>query len=152
MNYEANESQQPDRDEPLSEAQRTELSNPILVVEEQIRVDKRVVETGVVRIQKRVNEEYEVVDIPTIREEVVVERVAVNQYVDSPPGVRYEGDTTIVPVLREVIVTEKRLLLVEEVHIIKQRVQENTSQEVTLRKEEVHIERTSGAGEDSSKL
>jgi stress response protein YsnF len=40
------------------------------------------------------------------------------------------------------MVTEKRLYLVEEVHITRQRVQENHRKEFTLRKEEVNITRS----------
>ncbi len=152
MNYDANFSQQPEETSNQSGSNRTEEIHRIAVIQEQVQVDKQVVETGVVHIAKRVSEEREVIDLPTIREEITVERVAINEYVDTPPGIRYEGDTTIVPVLREVVVTQKRLLLVEEVHVIKRRVQETNTQEIVLRKEEVHIERTPGSADSGSPI
>jgi uncharacterized protein (TIGR02271 family) len=119
-------------------------SHPVVipVIEEQLHIDTQLIETGVVRIIKRVTEDKQSVDLPTKREEVVVDRVAIYQYVDTPPAVRYEGDTTIIPVLREVLVTEKKLLLVEEVRITKHQTIEQNEQEFTLRKEEITVERS----------
>ena len=105
----------------------------IPVIEEQLQVGSKRVETGVVRIVKHVTEEVQTVDLPTTREEVTVDRVAVYQYVETPPAVRYEGDVTIIPVLREVVVTEKKLLLVEEIHITKRRTTKQETREFTLR-------------------
>ncbi|WP_205711193.1 YsnF/AvaK domain-containing protein [Hymenobacter sp. HDW8] len=113
----------------------------IPVVEEQLQIGKDVVETGRIRVSKTVHEEERVIDVPIIQEEVNVERVAINQYVATPPAVRYEGDTMVMPILREVLVVEKRLLLVEEVRITKLQTETRTPQQVTLRKEEIHLER-----------
>lgn len=134
---------------PANSATSTE-SVMIPVIEEQLRIDKQLIETGVVRISKHVIEESQTVDIPVFREEVMVEHVAVYQYVDTPPAVRYEGETMIVPVLREVLVTEKRLLLVEEVHVTKRHITDQETQEVTLRKEEVTVERSGPTNERSA--
>ena len=80
--------------------------------------------------------------MPLNQEEVMVERVTLNQYVDSPPPpVRYEGDTMIIPVLQEVAVVEKRLLLVEELRVTKRQVQKQETQQVSLRQEEVQVTR-----------
>lgn len=113
----------------------------IPVIAEQLVVDKQMVETGRVRISKRVLEEEQTIDVPLIREQYDVERVPVNQYVDAPPAVRQEGDVTIYPVLREVLVTEKRLMLVEEVRVTKRQSETTDVQHVTLRREEVTVER-----------
>ncbi len=122
-------------------ADNPEVSQRVIfpVIEEQLRVSKQVVEAGIVRISKTVHEEEVDVKVPVTNEEIDVERVAVNQYVESPPSVRYEGDTMIIPVLREVV--EKRLVLVEELHVTRRRVQSHDSQLITLRREEVKVER-----------
>jgi uncharacterized protein (TIGR02271 family) len=116
-----------------------ELRVPI--VEERLNVSKRVRETGRVRITKHVETRQEVVDEPLLREEVEVERVLVDRYVDAPVPVRSEGDTTIVPVLEEVLVIEKKLLLKEELHITRRRTEHRQPQDVTLRSERVEVER-----------
>lgn len=129
------------------EVQRQEIQDGavIPVIEEQLIVDKRVVEKGRVRISKSVREQDETVNIPLIQENVQVERIPINQYVaEAPPPVRYEGNVMIIPVLREVVVVEKRLVLVEELRVIKQQTQTQQTQKVRLRKEEVSVKRVSG--------
>ena len=117
----------------------------IPVIEEQLTVDKRVVEKGRVRISKKVRETDETVNIPLVQENVQVERVPINQFIaEPPPPVRYEGNVMIIPVLREVVVVEKRLVLVEELRVTKQQTQTQETQKIRLRKEEVSVKRVSG--------
>lgn len=114
----------------------------IPVVEEQIRIEKQVIETAKVSVSKKVNEYTESIDIPVTNEEVDVNRIEINQYVnEAPPAVRQEGNKTIIPILKEVLVVEKKLLLVEEVHITRKQVKTSTTRQETLRKEEVVISR-----------
>jgi uncharacterized protein (TIGR02271 family) len=120
-------------------------SASIPVIEEKLQVGKEVIETGKVHISKRVHEEEETIGVPLSQEEVKVERVPVNKYVEkAPPGIRQEGDTTIISVLKEVTVVEKRLMLVEEVHISKHKENSISEQKVKLRKEEVIVDRKDG--------
>ena len=114
----------------------------IKVLEEQLKVEKRELETGRVRITKKVIEHTEDIDIPLVGEEVSVERVLVNKYIEGlPPQVRYEGEKMIIPVVKEVLVVEKKLLLVEELWVTKHQVHNNETQQVSLKKEEVTVER-----------
>ncbi|MCX6215544.1 YsnF/AvaK domain-containing protein [Spirosoma sp.] len=122
----------------------------IPVIEESLHVDKQLVETGKLRIVKRIHEEEQVIDLPLSREEFNVEHVAINEYVDTPPAVRYEGDTTVYPVLKEVLVIEKKLVLVEEVRVTRKLVTVNEPQRVIVRKEEVSVERISDELERSA--
>ncbi|HEX8267733.1 MAG TPA: YsnF/AvaK domain-containing protein [Pyrinomonadaceae bacterium] len=117
----------------------------IPVIEEQLTVDKRVIEKGRVRISKKVRETDETVNIPLVQENVQVERVPINQFIaEPPPPVRYEGNVMIIPVLREVVIVEKRLVLVEELRVTKQQTQTQETQKIRLRKEEVNVKRVSG--------
>jgi len=75
------------------------------------------------------------------QERVTVERVQVNQPVDHAPTVRRDGDTLIIPILEEVVVVEKRLMLNEELRVTMQRVSRRQPQSVTLRREEAVVER-----------
>jgi len=113
----------------------------IPVVEEILDVRQRRVETGRVRITKIVHEREEEVNAPRVREEVTIERVPLNRMVDAPISMRQEGDTFIIPLLEEVVVVEKRLMVKEELRITKRRIEEHTSQQVKLRREEVVVER-----------
>ena len=113
------------------------------VIEERIKIDKKVVETGKVVISKVVHEDTNSYTIPTIEESIQVERVPKNIIVDSaPPAVRYEGDVMIIPVLKEVAVVEKRMMLVEELHVTKTKTEKSQTHQMTLRKEEVEVKRT----------
>jgi len=127
----------------VSSGTPTENIMVIPVIQEQVSIDTKVVESGRVHISKTVSEQQESVSVPLNHEEVNVERVQKNEYVDTPPPpVRHEGDTMIIPVLREVVVVEKRLLLVEELHVTKKQVQTEDVRQVTLRKEEVNVVRS----------
>ena len=112
---------------------------PVLV--EELEVQKRVVETGTVRLTKQVHEREALVDEPLWREEVEVTHVPIQRVVDAPLPIREEHGTLIVPVLEEVLVVEKRLMLKEEIHIRTHRVETHQPQQVTLRREEVSLER-----------
>jgi uncharacterized protein (TIGR02271 family) len=139
-------------DEPEGESTRTaymaaDLHAPreeavVPVLEEELDVRRRRVETGDgVRVEKTVDEHEACVDEPLTKEEVEVERVAVGRPVDGPVSVRYEGDTMIVPILEEVLVVEKRLMLKEEIRITRRRHEVHSPQRVTLRREHANVER-----------
>ena len=115
----------------------------IPLVAETMTVSKREIETGKVRFQTTVTERIETIDEPLSRTEVQTRRVEVNQFVDSPPPVRYEGDTMIVSILEEVLVVEKRLRVKEEVHITQVQTEYRAPQSVTLRTETLLEERVS---------
>ncbi|HLU36627.1 MAG TPA: DUF2382 domain-containing protein [Thermomicrobiales bacterium] len=59
------------------------------------------------------------IDVGTDR--VEVDRIPVNEEVDTPPQIREEGDTLIVPVVEEVLVVTKRYRILEEVRVTKYR-------------------------------
>lgn len=111
------------------------------VVEERAEIRKQLVETD--RVSVNVTPRVDVRDVPldTMREELHVERVAINRYVDQPPATRQEGNVTVIPVLEEVLVVEKRLLLKEEVRITKRQHVETERRRVELRRDKVEIVR-----------
>jgi len=112
-------------------------------IREELEVSKRAVETGKgVRVTKTVSEREEVVDEPLVREEVSVERVSINEMVadQDMPAVRYEGETIVVPILEEVLVTEKRTILKEEVRITRKRREVREPQQFFLRTDQVSAE------------
>ncbi|HLL42812.1 MAG TPA: YsnF/AvaK domain-containing protein [Segetibacter sp.] len=115
----------------------------IPILEEQLTVGKKVIETARVRLSKTINESIESLEIPLTGEEIVVNRVPKNELVDVMPAAsRYEGDVMIIPVLKEVAVIEKRIMLVEEIHVSKKQTEKTETREVTLRKEEIKVTRT----------
>jgi len=115
----------------------------IPVLEETLRVDKTIAEPGRVFIRTSVLERTEYADLELHSGEATIARVPVDRVVDAPPAIRQEGDTIIVPVVEEIMVVEKRLLLKEEIHIRRQQVVQHIRQPVRLRSEEVSLERQS---------
>lgn len=122
------------------------IEEPLIipVIQEEVIVEKQVVESGKVRISKRISEREELIDVPLLREEVTVERVPRNLFVESAPPIRHEGDTMIIPVVEEQVVIQKRLVLVEELRVRRQIIEDHKPQPVKLLREEVEIKRSGG--------
>ena len=111
------------------------------VIEETAVVYKERVTTDTVRLHKRVHEDEQVLDIPVQIEAIEVERVPVGHWIEAPAVVRHEGDTTVYPVVEEVLVTEKRLRLVEEVRVTRRQATHNVRKQIGLRREEIVVDR-----------
>jgi uncharacterized protein (TIGR02271 family) len=150
VNVTGNGRRKHDADRPRASSKSVEKARSekivVPVVAEELAVGKREVESGRVRITRLVREEQKTVDQPLFADEVVVERVPVNRIVDAPPEVRHEGETMIVPVVEEVLVVEKKLMLREEVRVMKRRNETHRPQTVTIRKQDVQVERIAGSG------
>jgi uncharacterized protein (TIGR02271 family) len=114
-------------------------------VEETAVVHKERVVTETLRLHKRVHQDEEVLDIPVQTEAIEVERVPVGRWIEAPIDVRQEGDTTVYPVVEEVLVIEKRLRLVEELRVTRHQVTRNVQERVGLRREEIVVERDAAA-------
>jgi uncharacterized protein (TIGR02271 family) len=113
----------------------------IPLAEEELRVDKRTVTTGMVRVRTVVDVETELAKATLDGEAVEVTRVPMDRMIDQPPAIRTENDVTIIPILEEVLVVEKRLVLKEELHVRKRKTTEDVEIPVELRKQRAVIER-----------
>jgi uncharacterized protein (TIGR02271 family) len=119
----------------------------IPVIAEEVVIEKERVVRGAVRAHKRVETYEEVVDTPITSEEVIVERLTINTIVDDlAPNIREENGVLIIPVVEEILVVEKRLLLREEVRLSKRLTTTSVPQKITLRREVVDIERVDSSG------
>jgi uncharacterized protein (TIGR02271 family) len=125
-----------------STGNRDDILATIPLVEERFQVTKREIESGRVLVRVSVDERQETLSEQVSRDDVQVEHVAKNERVTEVPHVRLEGDTTIVPVVEEVLVVEKALVLVEEIHIRRRSVSETVQIPVTIRSERATVERT----------
>ncbi len=108
---------------------------------EEASVTRRVVTGATVRVATVTHEREQVVDEALTHERVEIERVPIDRTVDAVPPVREEGDTTIMPVVEEVVVIERRLVLKEEIHIRRVRSTEHHRESVVLRKQDAVITR-----------
>ena len=118
----------------------------IPLVEERAVILKRKKLTGGLRVRTVVRESEKVIDQPLTTDAVEVERVPLDRWVEAPVPTRQEGETTIITLLEEVVVVEKRLRATEEVRITRRRTTRQAAQHVTLRREEAVVERLDVAG------
>jgi len=130
----------PDRPNPAAGEQSEEVAAIPLVVE-RLSVAKRQVERGRVRVHVTVDEREQTVTEELFHDDLQIERVPCNIRVSEVPTVRLEGNMTIVPVVEEVLVVEKALVLIEEIHICRRSVAEPAEIPVTVRAERATIER-----------
>jgi len=118
--------------------------------EEQLRIGKREVEAGGVRLRKIVRTEVVNQPVELRREEVVIERVPANE-------ARRTGEATFdeqeiyIPLRREEAVVEKETRVREEVRARKE--SQTDTQQVTehVRKEDVEVQRTGEAKEQGTR-
>jgi uncharacterized protein (TIGR02271 family) len=116
------------------------MPSRIPLLEEQLDVRKRTVDTAMVRVGKVIEERQETVAVPLRREDVEIRKVRVDRVVDRPVPTRQEGDVTIVSLHEEVVT--RQLVLTEEWHITRRRSESCEPRQVTLRREDIDIDRT----------
>jgi uncharacterized protein (TIGR02271 family) len=122
---------------------RDALEKPELVVpliSEELRLEKRETSTGKVRVQTVVETVDELARATLEEDSLDLKRVPVGKEVVEPPAIRTEGDVTIIPIVEERMIVEKRLVLVEEVHIRRTSSARMVEMPVTLRKQKAVIE------------
>jgi uncharacterized protein (TIGR02271 family) len=118
-------------------------SEVIKLAEEFVVIHKEVIETGKVHIRKSVTEEMVAVNLPVVNESYDINHIPGDgKILDHPPGIRHEGNITIIPVIKEVTVVQKKYVVIEELQLVKKITQTPLTQEITLRKEHVDIQRT----------
>jgi stress response protein YsnF len=108
------------------------------LVEEELRVAKREAVTGRVLVRTVTDTTEELVRQDLRGERVDVEVVPIGTLVEpgaEPPQVRSEGNVTILPILEEVLIVEKRLFIKEELRITRHSTTEAIETPVTLRKQ-----------------
>ena len=114
---------------------------------EEVSVAKQSIVTGQLRISTVTQQSEVLVDELLKQERVEVERTVVNRPVDRMPAVREDGDTLIVPVVEEVLVVERRLILKEEIRLRRIQQTGRHHEYVNIRKQEAVITRTAIATE-----
>ena len=126
--------------EPANGAARTETVGDVQMLPlhaEQVTVSKRVHKTRV-RVARTTRTRDQVVEQDLAHDQVIVDRIPINRVVDAVPEVRQEGDVTILPVVEEIVVIERRLLLKEEVHVRHVRTTERHRLDVAFRGADRH--------------
>ncbi|WP_114946661.1 YsnF/AvaK domain-containing protein [Microvirga calopogonii] len=141
-----NQDQVPVLDDALRSDPRTVAEEILPVVEERAVIDKQQVSTGHVRVRTVTDTVEDVAHASVQWEDVEVTRVPIDREVETAPDIRTDGDVTIVPVVEEVLVVEKRLVLKEELHIRRRIETETVEVPVTLRKQRAIVQREAPDG------
>lgn len=104
-------------------------------------VTKRFRTAGRVRVKTSVVTQERTLTEELRGEEIEIERVPRNVPVETIPEVRVENGVTIIPLVAEQLVVEKRLVLVEELYLHRVETKETVEVPVELRTERAEIER-----------
>lgn len=113
----------------------------IPLYEEQASIAKQRIVTGKVKVSTVTHEHEQSIEEMLDREHVEIERTLINKPVVVAPAVREEGDTTIIPIVEEILVIERRLVLKEEVRVRRVHSKENHRERVVLRRQEAVVTR-----------
>ncbi|EEG78652.1 YsnF/AvaK domain-containing protein [Dethiobacter alkaliphilus] len=105
--------------------------------EERMDIDKDRVKSGEVNLHKDVIEEYKAVDVPVSREEVIIERRALNEQSDTPIG---EEETYHIQTNRDEIDVDKHTMVTGQVEAHKQSVEGSRQVDKKLKREEADID------------
>jgi uncharacterized protein (TIGR02271 family) len=134
-----------DSDSPREGDEGQDVKSPdsatLQLAAEELSVSKETVETGRVHVATRTREREALIDENLARERVEIETVPIGLRIDAVPRVRQEGDTTIIPIVEETLVVERRLVLKEEVRIRRVRTTEQHKETVMLRYQEAVVTR-----------
>ena len=109
---------------------------------EEVAISRRRIDTAEIRVATVTHEVSKVVREEFIRETVQIERTPIGRIVDTAPEVRQDGDVTIIPVIEEVVVVQRKLLLTEEIRVRRARTAAEHVETVTLRQQDVEVTRT----------
>ena len=124
---------------PDQERQPEDLRIPLHV--EAVSVSRREVEKANVRIALITGTREQLVDKEVTHVRVEIERVPIGRTIEVVPSISQDGDTTIIPVVEEIIVVERRLVLKEEIRIRRVSTKEQHQETIVLRQQEALITR-----------
>ncbi|GAC1630264.1 MAG: YsnF/AvaK domain-containing protein [Ktedonobacteraceae bacterium] len=119
----------------------TQGDQKIQLKEEELLATKERVQAGEVGVHKEVISEQKTVNVPVNREEVYIERHAVDQPVPADTPIGDRDEVIRVPVSEERVNVEKQTVVREEIGLGKRVVQENQQVTDTVRREEARIDR-----------
>lgn len=122
----------------------------LLLHREDLVVERHIVSGDVVRVETVTQLREQRVEVALMHERIDIVHVPIGRFVDAVPEIRQEGHVTIMPVIEEVLVVERRLRLVEEVHISRVDQIEQHVEAVVLRSQEARVTRHPATTETAS--
>jgi uncharacterized protein (TIGR02271 family) len=127
------------RDHADTDVRREESGATVQLRREELAARKQTVDAGRVGVATRVVQEQQTLEVPVTREEVTIERHAVDRRPSATP-IAATSETLSVPVHEEQLAAEKQAVVYEEVHVAKRAVHDTQPVSMTLRKEVVDVD------------
>jgi uncharacterized protein (TIGR02271 family) len=106
---------------------------------EEVFVSRREIKKANVQIALITRTREQLIDEELTHVQIEIERVPIGRTIEGVPPVSHEGDITIIPVVEEVVVVERRLVLKEEVRVRRVSTKQQHQQTVVLRQQEAVV-------------
>jgi|GEM_PF-2313322 len=113
----------------------------IRVLKEDIDISKKVVDGRKISLHKSVSTETVSNNVVLLHDNIRIEHITFNKEVGEIPKIREKDNITIIPVIEEVAVVTKKIILVKEIHITNDQIEKIEHIETLLRKESVTIDK-----------
>ncbi len=117
------------------------------VIAEQLHVDAVPVLKGGVRVIKRIIGEEQLIEQELRRDHIDVKRLKVYRIVDGPQESVQSGNTTIIPIVEEIIRVERQWVVTEEIYITRTEESAVHQETIVLNREEATVERFDQSGQ-----
>ena len=127
------------REDGEADVRREESGATVQLRQEELAARKQAVDAGRVSFGTEVVQEQQTLEVPVTREEVTIERHAVDRRPSDTP-ISATTDTLSVPLHEEQLTTEKHAVVYEEVNLGKRAVHDTQQVSATLRKEVVDVD------------
>jgi len=124
---------------PDQERQTKDLRIPLHV--EEISVSRCEIKKANVQVALVTGTREQAIDEELTHVRVEIERVPIGRTVEVAPPIRQQGDITIIPVVEEIVVVERQLVLKEEVRVRRVSTKEQHQETVMLRQQEAVVTR-----------
>lgn len=112
------------------------------VIKERLDINSERVVTGEVEVQLKTESNRVEVPLTTVDTRYREVRIPVGKVIEAMPQPRTENGNLIVPVVREEEVVVKRLVLVEEIHLLREVETDERTETVDLREQTATVTRT----------
>jgi uncharacterized protein (TIGR02271 family) len=122
-----------------TDVRREESGATVQLRQEELAASKQTVDAGHVSVGTTVVSEKQTLEVPVTREELIVERHAVDREPSDTP-ITSTSDTLSVPVHEEQLTADKQAVVYEEVNVAKRAVRDTQAISATLRKEVVDVD------------
>ena len=115
------------------------------LVSEDLNVERKFIDGDTVQVRTVTTVTEHAVEEMLRHQTADIQRVPIGCEVDAMPEIKQQGDLTIVPIVKEVLILHRQMVLVEEIHICRVSTDEPFATTVALREQRAEITRSQPA-------